>query len=440
MHVAGLAVFDPSDDAAAASRSSGSRTSTPAGCTWRRRSGGASSRCPSGCTTRSGSRTPTSTSTGTSATSPCRRPGGRGELAELAAHLMALPLDRTRPLWEMWIIEGLEGGHVAVLTKVHHAAIDGASGNELTVALLDLSPEAAEPAPPEEPRGCPTGSRPTSSSLAYAGELAGPRSRCASPRRRGQTAEAGAVARGAATASPNVVAAARAVRRAAHLVQRGHHVAPRLRLPAAVAVDDVKAVKNALGGTVNDVVLALCAGALRRYLDERGEVPDGALVAMVPDLGPHRGPGRQRWATRCRRCSTSLATDVDDPVERLQAIQRGHEAGQGAAAADRRRHAPGLGRVRRAGGGRHGPRASTPAPASPTATARCSTSPSRTCRARRSRCTRPAPALVGPLPDGADLRRRRAEHDGDDATWTASTSGWWPAPTCSTIHGPWPTG
>ena len=69
------------------------------------------------------------------------RPGGMKELCELAGHLVAIPLDRSRPLWEVWLIDGLEGGHVAVLSKVHHAAIDGASGEELLVAILDMSPE-----------------------------------------------------------------------------------------------------------------------------------------------------------------------------------------------------------------------------------------------------------------------------------------------------------
>src|SRR5262245_20199265 len=74
-------------------------------------------------------------------------PGGMKELAELAAQINAIPLDRSRPLWEMWLIDGVAGGHVAVLSKVHHAAIDGASGNEITVATLDLAPEGSDVPP-----------------------------------------------------------------------------------------------------------------------------------------------------------------------------------------------------------------------------------------------------------------------------------------------------
>jgi WS/DGAT/MGAT family acyltransferase len=77
-------------------------------------------------------------------------PGTPEQLSTLVGRLAALPLDRTRPLWEVWVIEGLEDGNVAVLSKVHHAAIDGASGNELTVALLDLTPEIATHEPDEE--------------------------------------------------------------------------------------------------------------------------------------------------------------------------------------------------------------------------------------------------------------------------------------------------
>src|SRR5438105_820899 len=78
-------------------------------------------------------------------------PGGALELAEFAADVFSRPLDRSRPLWEMYVLEGLENGHIATITKTHHAAIDGVSGAELTVNLLDLEAEPAEVPPPETP-------------------------------------------------------------------------------------------------------------------------------------------------------------------------------------------------------------------------------------------------------------------------------------------------
>ena len=81
-------------------------------------------------------------------------PGGPRELAELAARLNAIPLNRARPLWEMWLIDGVVGGHVAVLSKVHHAAIDGASGNEITVATLDVDTGSLDVIVRIHPRGC----------------------------------------------------------------------------------------------------------------------------------------------------------------------------------------------------------------------------------------------------------------------------------------------
>jgi hypothetical protein len=114
------------------------------GCTSCRRSAGASRRCRSASTSRTGSRTRTSTSSSTSASSPCRRPATTASSPDQAARLHARPLDRRRPLWELYLISGLSGGRVAIYTKVHHAAIDGVSGNDILAAVLDLSPEGRD--------------------------------------------------------------------------------------------------------------------------------------------------------------------------------------------------------------------------------------------------------------------------------------------------------
>jgi WS/DGAT/MGAT family acyltransferase len=204
-------------------------------------------------------------------------PGGQRELAALAADLVKMPLDRHRPLWECWIIEGLEGGNVAALTKVHHAAIDGVAGNEITVAMLQLAPED-EPPPPTEvwkPDRVPTDVE----LLAYAAS-----SIVRQPWRLVKTAR---------RTIESTLRVRERNRRPDVDPPPGLFNAPRTSFNVALtphrdfaftslSLPDVKMVKNALAVSVNDVVLGLCAGALRKYLEHVGEHPDGPLVAMVP--------------------------------------------------------------------------------------------------------------------------------------------------------------
>src|SRR5436305_10074549 len=242
-------------------------------------------------------------------------PGGAAELREFAADVMSRPLDRSRPLWEMYVIEGLEGGLIATVCKTHHAAIDGVSGMELTVNLLDMTPEPAvvpPPDPPWKPDRVPSDFELVSHAL-------------------------GSLARQPLAA---VKAARRTTEMALNLRRRNRRpdvqpppapfAAPRTSLNTSitghrrfgtvqVSLDDVKMIKNALGGTVNDVVLALCAGALRRYFDERGEVPDGPLVGMVP-VSVRSDDEQGAMGNRVSSMLVSLATDIADPVERLAVI------------------------------------------------------------------------------------------------------------------------
>jgi WS/DGAT/MGAT family acyltransferase len=246
-------------------------------------------------------------------------PGGEEELAEFAADVMSRPLDRTRPLWEMYVIEGLENGLIATVTKTHHAAIDGVSGNELTVNLLDLQPEPAEIPPDTEwkPDRVPTDL-----------ELVG-------------------YALSSLSRQPvlGLKAARRTVEAAVTLRRRNRRpeitpppapfAAPRTSLNGAItphrkfaftqiSLDDVKMIKNALGGTVNDVVLALCAGALRTYLQGRDELPAESLVAMVP-ISVRTEDQKGAMGNQVSQMLVSLATSVDDPVERLHTISAGTE-------------------------------------------------------------------------------------------------------------------
>jgi diacylglycerol O-acyltransferase len=242
-------------------------------------------------------------------------PGGTAELSNLVSRLVALPLDRSRPLWEIWLIEGLADGNVALLTKVHHAAIDGAAGNELLVALLDLSPEVAEHVPETEwePDRLP-------SDLELLGFAAGSLARqpVRVARAMARTASAALDIRrlgqesNASVLPPAPFAAPRTSFNTA-LTPRRSYAFTSLDLPT------VKAVKAAAGCTVNDVVLGLCAGALRTYLDDRGEILDSSLVAMVP-VSVRSEDERDAGGNKVSSMLSSLATDIDDPVARLKVI------------------------------------------------------------------------------------------------------------------------
>ncbi|MEY2431707.1 MAG: diacylglycerol O-acyltransferase / wax synthase [Acidimicrobiaceae bacterium] len=245
------------------------------------------------------------------------QPGGARQLADLASHLVTIQLDRSRPLWECWAIEGLENGHVAVLTKVHHAAIDGVSGNEITVAMLQLSPDDEAPPPTEEWQSdrIPT----EVERLAYAANsLVRQPFRLAKTLRR--TAETALRTRQRnrqpdVDPPPAFFAAPRTSFNVSLTPHRGFAF-------TSVSLADVKAVKNALGVSVNDVVLALCAGSLRHYLDAQDEHPDAPLIAMVP-VSVRTEEQQGTLGNQVSQMLCTLATDIDDPVKRLQAIHDG---------------------------------------------------------------------------------------------------------------------
>jgi WS/DGAT/MGAT family acyltransferase len=244
-------------------------------------------------------------------------PGGVAELAEFTAEVMSRPLHRHRPPWEMYVIEGLEGGMVAGVTKAHHAAIDGLSGAEITASLLDLSPDSVTTTPdrPWEPDRV----SPLELGRAALGELARqPRTvgRLASRTvgsalalRRRNRSEEGAVPPPAPFSAPrtSLQTAVSAHRRIAF---------------AEASLERVKTVKNTFGGTVNDVILAVCAGALRSLLAERGEHPERSLVAAVP-VSVRSEDQRGTMGNQVSAMLVSLASSVEDPVGRLRAISAG---------------------------------------------------------------------------------------------------------------------
>jgi diacylglycerol O-acyltransferase / wax synthase len=243
-------------------------------------------------------------------------PGGMRELCDLAGHLVAIPLDRSRPLWEVWLIEGLENGHVALLNKVHHAAIDGASGEELMVAILDLTPEIeAKPAPAEpwQPDHVPSDTEMVGYAMV---SLAQQPVRAVKTARR--TVEAALKIRETNRRQPDHKPPP-APFSAPH-TSFNHALTPhRAFATASLSLPEAKDIKDAMGVKVNDVVLALCAGALRHYLDDRDEHPEGPLVAMVP-ISVRTEDQKGTHGNQVSSMLASLATDIDDPLERLLAI------------------------------------------------------------------------------------------------------------------------
>ena len=250
-------------------------------------------------------------------------PGDHGQLAELAVRIAARHLDRSRPLWEMYVIEGLEGGYFAQLTKIHHACIDGVAGAEILGVLLDLEPEAPATPPPAEPWQWER--EPSSGEMLARGMLGAFTQPRVGMRLARQTVPAlGSIMRNFALSAPGV-------KKRDDVLSRPSVSAPRTPFNGTITphrrwafgslpISSVKTVKNAMGATVNDVVMALCAGALRRWLIEHDALPDGPLLAMVPVSirdDSERGDGGNKISAMV----AVLPTDEADPRRRLEAMQ-----------------------------------------------------------------------------------------------------------------------
>jgi diacylglycerol O-acyltransferase / wax synthase len=253
-----------------------------------------------------------------SATLPA--PGGPHELAAFAADQASRPLDRDRPLWEMVLIDGLEDGNVAVFSKTHHAAIDGVSGVDLTVALMDLTPDPPPPGPipPWTPERVPTDLE----RVAYAAASLARQPLGFLRASRALQRSAGELLRRQAQPKPPDLrpppAPFQAPRTSLNVSITPHRSFAFTELP----LDDLKAIKNTAGGTVNDVVLAICAGTLRRWFDRRGESLAAPLVASVP-VSVRTEEQKGELGNRISFMLVSLATDVDDPAARLATISAG---------------------------------------------------------------------------------------------------------------------
>ncbi len=258
-------------------------------------------------------------------------PGDHRQLSEQVSRIVARPLDRARPLWELYVIEGLEGGYVAQLTKIHHCCIDGVSGAELLTTLLDIEPEPREVDPPR--RAWRPEPEPTELEMWLRGMwgVAG------TPRKvfrivRESLRHLPALSRSLGFGElPGESLLNRAVgRRPDPMLSEASTPAPRTVFNdkitphrrfayGSLSLQEVKEIKKQRGVTVNDVVLALCAGALRRYLEERRELPADPLIAMVP-VSVRTEEQKGAMGNQVSSMSASLHTHVKDPLTRLDRI------------------------------------------------------------------------------------------------------------------------
>ena len=247
-------------------------------------------------------------------------PGTEQQLRTLAARIFSQRLDRSKPMWEMWLADGLDGGRFAIIAKTHHCLVDGVSGVDITTVLFDTKPDAPTPspeswAPGPEPSDAEILGRALVERATTPAEAArGVRAVFRQPRRFAQSLldgleSVGALARAgvAAPDSPFNV-----------------EISPYRRFAWVRGdLNDYKRIKNTVGGTVNDVVLAAVAGALGRFLRARGHATAGLeLKAMIPisvRLADQRGDLGNRVSTMY----ATLPVGIEDPAERLKAVSEG---------------------------------------------------------------------------------------------------------------------
>lgn len=251
-------------------------------------------------------------------------PGGELQLRELIARMHARPLDLRRPLWETYLISGLEGGQFAVYTKVHHAAIDGVSGAELLTVLLDLTPEG-RPAPvdnwkPEKPpsdiellgRAAISASCHPMNAVRLASSIASVAPRLCEVAKPYASKFIGSIL-GRDEGDGGVIAGIGLIPPVTPMNQS--ITAHRRVAFRSISLEQVKAVKNAHGVTVNDVIMAMSTAALREWLIKRDALPDVPLIAMVP-VSVRTETDREA-GNKISAMFAALPTNLEDPVERL---------------------------------------------------------------------------------------------------------------------------
>jgi diacylglycerol O-acyltransferase / wax synthase len=244
-------------------------------------------------------------------------PGSREQLLALTARIQAQLLDRSRPLWELWFVEGLEGGNVGLIQKTHHALVDGVSGVDVATVLLDFTPDPTVLEPPRwivEP--------PPSPGRLLVDTLY---------ERTTEPAEIARTVRHLVRTPQRTFERTGQIGRALSTLVDRNSIAPRTSINVAVGrrrrfegvkipLDDVKAIRKSLGGTVNDVVLAGVTGGLRRLFETRGDDLEITMRALCP-VSVRDDSEKMQLGNRVSAMFVDLPIAEDDPVRRLHEIR-----------------------------------------------------------------------------------------------------------------------
>ena len=247
-------------------------------------------------------------------------PGSEQQLRVLAARIFSQQLDRSKPLWELWLIEGLKGDRFAIVGKTHHAMVDGVSGVDITTVLFDMEKDPIDPPrPPErwvpkpEPNGCSCSGRRSCSvrstrarsSGGFAESCGAPAAPCGRPPRPWLAAGSFAWTGVAAPRSPF-----------------NFDVGPHRRFAwVRASLADMKHVKNELGGTVNDVILAAVAGALGRYMRSRGHATVGLELRVMVPVSVRTSDQHGKLGNQVTAMMASLPVWCEDPVRRMEIVR-----------------------------------------------------------------------------------------------------------------------
>ena len=257
------------------------------------------------------------------------QPGSDRQLADFVCDVISTRLDRSQPLWRVYYVEGLKGGRAALVTKIHHACIDGVAGTELMSVLLDVDAKPRQVAPPDKPwTPEPLPSPMTLALSTVASLVTTPRDAVRLARETlpilfsaGRSAWAQRVAARRAKAEVVDDESGMKIGAAPRTLFNTTITARRSFATRSVPLADIKFVKNAFGTSVNDVVLTICAEALRTYLKARSALPDKTLVAAVP-VSVRTEHEKGTGGNKVVMARSALGTHIADPVERLMAISK----------------------------------------------------------------------------------------------------------------------